>query len=79
MWYSLSQWLATGCWFSPGTPVSSNNKIDHHDITEILLKVALSILYLHVYFSIRFDLLLATHSSGFLDEGGYTGYKRTNS
>jgi hypothetical protein len=27
-------------WFSPGTPVSSN-KIDCHDITEILLKMAL--------------------------------------
>ena len=30
--------------FSPGTPVSSTNKTDRHDITEILLKVALSIL-----------------------------------
>jgi hypothetical protein len=29
-------------WFSPGTPVSSTNKTDHHDITEILLKVALT-------------------------------------
>ena len=36
------QWLATGRWFSPDTPVSSTNKTDHHDITEILLKVALS-------------------------------------
>ena len=27
-------------WFSPGTPVSSTNKTDSHDITEILLKVA---------------------------------------
>jgi hypothetical protein len=33
---------ATGQWFSPGTPVSSTNKTDHHDITEILLKVALN-------------------------------------
>jgi len=30
----------TGQWFSPGTPVSSINKTDRHDITEILLKVA---------------------------------------
>ena len=30
-----------GRWFSPGTPVSSTNKTDRHDITEILLKVAL--------------------------------------
>jgi hypothetical protein len=28
-------------WFSPGTPVSSINIKDRHDITEILLKVAL--------------------------------------
>jgi hypothetical protein len=31
-----------GQWFSPGTPVSSSNKTDSHDITEILLKVALN-------------------------------------
>ena len=30
----------TGRWFSPATPVSSVNKTDRHDITEILLKVA---------------------------------------
>jgi hypothetical protein len=29
-------------WFSPGAPVSLTNKIDGHDITEILLKVALN-------------------------------------
>jgi hypothetical protein len=28
--------------FSPGTPVSSTNKTDRHDITEILLKVVLN-------------------------------------
>ena len=31
-----------GQWFSLGTSVSSNNKNDRHDITEILLKVALN-------------------------------------
>jgi hypothetical protein len=36
------QWLAAGWWFSPGTPVSSTNRTDHHDIAEILLKVALN-------------------------------------
>jgi hypothetical protein len=36
----VCQWLATGQWFSPGPPVSSTNKTDRHDITEILLKVA---------------------------------------
>jgi hypothetical protein len=31
-----------GRWLSPDTPVSSTNKTDRHDITEILLKVALN-------------------------------------
>jgi hypothetical protein len=35
-------YLTTGPWFSPGPPVSSTNKTDRHDITEILLKVALN-------------------------------------
>jgi hypothetical protein len=34
--------LWKGQWFSPGTLVSSTIKTDSHDITEILLKVALS-------------------------------------
>ena len=34
------QWLATSRWFSPCTPVFSTNKVDRHDITELLLKVA---------------------------------------
>ena len=38
----VCQWLATGQWFSPGPLVSSTNKTDCHDITEILLKVALN-------------------------------------
>ena len=38
----ICQWLAAILWFSPGTPVSSTNKTDCHDITEILLKVALN-------------------------------------
>jgi hypothetical protein len=36
------QWLATGQWFSLGTPVSSTNKTDRHDKTKILLKVSLN-------------------------------------
>ena len=38
----VCQRLTTGCWFSPCTPVSSTNKTDRHNITEILLKVALN-------------------------------------
>ena len=36
------RWLATSWWFSPDTLVSSTNKTDRHDITEILLKVELN-------------------------------------
>ena len=42
----ICHYLATGQLFSPGTPVSSTNKTDHHEITEILLKVALNTLTL---------------------------------
>ena len=38
----VCQWLATCRWFSPCPPVSSTNQTDRHDITEILLKVALN-------------------------------------
>jgi hypothetical protein len=40
----LGRFKHLGRWFSTGTPVSSNDKNDHHDITEILLKVALNII-----------------------------------
>jgi hypothetical protein len=40
--------LAVGWWFSPRTPVSYTNKTDRHDITEILLKVALNTIILIV-------------------------------
>jgi hypothetical protein len=38
----VCQLLAAYRWISPGTPVYSTNKTDHHDITEMLLKVVLS-------------------------------------
>ena len=38
----VCRWFATCLGFSLGTPVSSNNKTDHHNIAEILLKVALN-------------------------------------
>jgi hypothetical protein len=34
--------FSTGQWFSPGTLFSSTSKTDCHDITEILMKVALN-------------------------------------
>jgi hypothetical protein len=36
------QLRATGRWFSPVTLISSTNKTDRHDITELLLKAALN-------------------------------------
>jgi hypothetical protein len=38
----VSQLLAHGRWFSPGTPASSTTITGRHDIAEILLKVALN-------------------------------------
>jgi hypothetical protein len=38
----FGQLLVTDQWFSPGTPVSSTNKTDCHDIIETLLKVVLN-------------------------------------
>ena len=40
--YKACQWFTTGQWFSPGTLISSTNKSDRHDISEILLKVELN-------------------------------------
>ena len=48
MWWSLSE---TCCRFSLGTLVSSTNKTNHHDITEILFKVALNTITLASLFN----------------------------
>jgi hypothetical protein len=37
---TVNQLLTHGRWFSPGTPATSTTKTGHHDIAEILLKVA---------------------------------------
>ena len=47
------QLLAHGRWFSLGIPASSTTKTGHHDIAEILLKVALNTInqiYKSIYF-----------------------------
>ena len=43
----VCQRLATGRWFFPGPPVSSTNETVRHDLTEILLKVALNTIKLN--------------------------------
>ena len=44
--------------FSPVTPVSSTNKTDRHDVTEILLKVALTTKIQIIYLLITQDQIL---------------------
>ena len=51
---SLSQWPAAFRWSSPTTPIFSTNKTDRHDITEILLKVALNTITIN--FSLPFSV-----------------------
>jgi len=41
----VCRWLATDLLFFPGTPFSSTNKTNRHDVTEILLNVALNTIY----------------------------------
>ena len=43
---NVYQWLVAGRWFSLGTSVSPSNKTDRHELTVILLKVALNTLTL---------------------------------
>jgi hypothetical protein len=54
--YSIQDYV-TGQWFSPGTPVSSINKSYSHDITELLLKVALNIITSNTIFNIKSAVL----------------------
>jgi hypothetical protein len=60
----------TGQWFSPGTPVSFTNKTDGHNITEILLKVALNTIN-QTYIYVNFFLLYPCSPKG---EGGILFY-----
>jgi hypothetical protein len=53
----VCQWLARGRWFSP---VSSTNKTDRHDITEILLTVALNIIKSNQSQLDKYNLLISS-------------------
>jgi hypothetical protein len=48
-----------GQWFSPGTPVSSTNKSDSHNITEILMKVTLNTITLTLNYNMVVSFILA--------------------
>jgi hypothetical protein len=58
----VCQWLATGQWFSSGTPVSFTNKTDCHDITETLLKVVLNTITLTPVWGIIWSIALIIYS-----------------
>ena len=55
----VHQWIVTGRWFSPRTPLFTTNKTDRHDITEILLKVALNTITLSL--STTWDRVIITN------------------
>ena len=51
----VCQWLVASLWFSPGTLLSSTNKTDHHNITQILLKVTLNTITPTLQFQIIYN------------------------
>ena len=54
----------TGRWFSPGPLVSSTNKTDCHDITEIVLKMALSTINLNLHHYAQKEMSPPTNNWG---------------
>jgi hypothetical protein len=72
----VCQWLATGRWFYLGTAVSSINKIDRYNITEILLKVALSTINQTKPFSIMFIFKQKYQTYEYQHNGGWHQQKR---
>jgi hypothetical protein len=57
---------------SPGTPVSSTNKTDRHDIAEILLKVALNnYVYKTEPFGYKYDICVQNRTIWFQNQYYY--------
>jgi hypothetical protein len=56
----VCQWLVTGRWFYPDIQVSSSNKNNSHDMTEILLKVSLNTIN-HTYLWSKSKYLLCRY------------------
>jgi hypothetical protein len=67
--------------FSPGTPVCSTNKTDHHDIIDILLTVGLNTLTLLQLGSFKFTtlVLIGTDCTGSCKSNYHKIMKRTTS
>ena len=70
----VCQWLTTGRWFSPGTPVSSTKKTDRHDITEILLKVASNTITLAPMIMMYLTLQSVRNCDRSVVFSGYSGF-----
>jgi hypothetical protein len=64
------QLLGHGRWFSPGTPASSTTKTSHHDIAEILLKVALNTINQSIKSFSRVCVLIVKRQERFEDTNG---------
>jgi hypothetical protein len=69
---TVCQWLTAGRWFSLDTPVSSTNKTYCHDITKILLKVALNTITLTLRLS-DFDMCCSGKCLGKISRRRYWG------
>ena len=78
----VCRWLMVGRWFSPGTPVSSTNKPDRHNKTEISLICGKTIIIALVTFQKRLKVMhacicyLATTSGKKLISSRYLFYSR---
>jgi hypothetical protein len=64
----VCQLLATDRWLSPGTPFSSTNIIDCHDINKIMLKVVLNTITITLTLLSVCSLTLSRKKNGVLGE-----------
>jgi hypothetical protein len=80
----ICQWFAKGRWFSPGTPLSSTNKSDSHDIAEILLKAALKTIHVtlsqtyYILKALLYCFTVGVHHGGWMAMSWCLGAKWTN-
>jgi hypothetical protein len=72
----VCQWLGTGRWVWPGTPISSINKTDRHDIAEIYLKVALNIITPHFTSNTQWNACTIRHKTQYEEKHNYKKKKR---
>jgi hypothetical protein len=49
LWYKFCQWLVAGRWFSLGTPLSSTNKSDSHDVDRYEITISQMTIYMLLF------------------------------